>query len=49
MEKSEVLPERVGKKEKSLKALAPMVRRSVIVNQDQVEFPLLRSLLKMEL
>lgn len=49
MEKLEVLPERVGKKEKSLKALAPMVRRSVIVNQDPIEFPLHLSLLKMEL
>lgn len=49
MEKSEVLPERIGKKGKSLKAPAPMAQRLVIVNQDLLEFPLPQLVLKMEL
>lgn len=49
MEKFEVLPERVRKKEKSLKALAPiMVQRLVVVNQDALEFPLPLLALKMD-
>lgn len=48
MEKFEVLPERVGKKEKSLRALAPMAQRLVVLNQDALEFHLPRLFLKME-
>lgn len=40
MEKFELLPERVGKRGKSLKARAPLVQRSKMVSRDAPEFPL---------
>ena len=49
MEKFKMLPERVGKKEKSVKAVAPMVQRLIIVNQDPLKLPLPGLVLKMEL